>query len=187
MIIQSSGQPMQRRNPSAQFEETDEVDEDPWSGYVDTLEIEIASDETEAATAQVSPESFFSNGAADDDFAAAQARLDQRGQLLQQQQMLNLQRSASQQQHFFPHLNGQPGTNYGSSYYQPPAGGVPRQTAPLTHTAIAQAAAPASLTQADPFQQPEPGLPYEIDAWGNPILPENAELDAFGNLFYRYV
>lgn len=33
----------------------------------------------------------------------------------------------------------------------------------------------------DPLAPPQ-ALPYEIDSYGNPILPEGMELDAWGNL-----
>jgi len=139
---------------------TEEWDDDPWSGYADTLELNAQE-------------------AAQDEFAAAQARLASRGQALDQ--ALQQMPSSPVPMHF-PHLQSQgvnvhAGRVFGAQpgYYAPKP--VPVQT-PVTRPSVQ-----APVAEASPVEEP---LPYEIDAWGNPVLPEYAELDAFGNLFYRY-
>lgn len=196
MIIQSNSQRVQRRNTSAQVEE---VDDDPWSGYQDTLELEItAGGATEAAPASV--EAMFSNDAVDE-FAAAKARLKSRGKALQQQSIRDAQQRSLHQPRYFAHLeqhrhlgNHNAGRVYGvqPGYYQNSLNDYHRGR-PVTQQTVTTPALEAVQHQPEPVmsdsqvaQANQPQLPYEIDAWGNPILPENAELDAFGNMYYRY-
>ncbi|MBT9584760.1 hypothetical protein IV102_15560 [bacterium] len=173
MVIQSNRQPIQRQYSAGNNEE---VDEDPWSGYQDTLELDAAPSLQAPVCLQ-------------DDFAAAQARLEQRGQALQQQSARQMQQRSAQP-NYFPHLQGQgvnsnAGRVYGSQpgYYQPR---VPVIPSPTARPSIAPVQARIDPDPVDQGVQPTQSLPYEIDAWGNPILPENAELDVFGNMFFRY-
>lgn len=190
MIIQSNSQPVQRRGTSAQVEE---VDDDPWSGYQDTLELESTPGGSEAPAAAV--DTMFSNDAVDD-FAAAQARLQSRGQALQRQNLQEARQRSLRQPRYFAHLeqhrlgpNFNQGRVYGAQpgYYQNSLNEYHRGR-PVTQTAATPAVPDTEPVMSDSqvAQANQNQLPYEIDAWGNPVLPENAELDAFGNMYYRY-
>jgi hypothetical protein len=175
MKIQSTPQNMPSRPLAAAMEEDDE---DPWAGYQDTLEIE--SSPALAAGPCLPPV---------DDFAQAQARLAQRSQVLDQKNQWEMQRRSIQPQ-TFAHLNSQ-GINRragltDSAPPQPmtlPVGPRP----PVNARLPAPSPLPVEPDPAHPeFPSQDNPLPYEIDAWGNPILPEYAELDVYGNIYWNY-
>ena len=183
MIIQSNRPTTIQRQYSAG--DSEEVDDDPWSGYQDTLELDAAPDGLDSPPSQAA----VSAVCCQDDFAAAQARLEQRGQALQQQTLRQMQQRSAQP-NFFPHLQGQgvnsnAGRVYGnqSGYYQ---ARVPVTAGPTARPPIVPVQAPIDPDPVERAVQPTQSLPYEIDAWGNPVLPENAELDVYGNMFFRY-
>lgn len=184
MIIQSRIQQMRPTAASSAWTD-DEADDDPWSGYGDTLEMELNTSSQAApattTTASSGPQQTYVQtvdaSAVDqvDEFAAAGARLQQRGQDLHHQ---TLMRSARRQvPQYFPHLEqgfgyGVAGRGYAPSHQPPPV-----HYAPQPH----HQAPPQVISM-----QPDPqALPYEIDAYGNPILPDGMELDAWGNLVPR--
>lgn len=205
MIIQSRIQQMRQTAASSAWTD-DEADDDPWSGYGDTLEMELNTAPTQpaaepttatATTTTASPatqtytQTVDASGGFEDEFAAAGARLQQRGQDLHQQ---HLQRSARRQvPQYFAHLEqgygyGVAGRGYAPTHYYTPAP-APIQYAPhhQPHHHSPSTPPPATVPQVitmepDPLAPQPPALPYEIDAYGNPILPEGMELDAWGNL-----
>ncbi|MBX3166913.1 MAG: hypothetical protein KF760_05860 [Candidatus Eremiobacteraeota bacterium] len=159
----------------------DDGDDDPWSGYGDTLEMELTPNATATVSRPVACEPR------EDEFAAAEARLQQRGQDLHQQHLRRTARRQQQAPHYFPHL--EQGMNYGhglsgrgyapTHYYTPPPPPPVRYTPPVQHS-------PPAVIQVEPDPlDPAQTLPYEIDAYGNPILPDGMELDAWGNLVPR--
>lgn len=187
MIIQSRIPPTRATAVSNTWTD-DEGDDDPWSGYGDTLEMELTP---KAATPPVEPQPVAC-APREDEFAAAQARLEQRGMDLHQQHVRRTARRQQQAPHYFPHLeqgmnygHGLSGRGYAPTHYytpQPPAPvryATPVQPAPVHH-------APPAVIQMepDPLVAPQT-LPYEIDAYGNPILPDGMELDTWGNLVPR--
>ncbi|MFN8612564.1 MAG: hypothetical protein U0931_33800 [Vulcanimicrobiota bacterium] len=202
MIIQSRIQQMRQTAASSAWTD-DEADDDPWSGYGDTLEMELNSTSQAApATAVTPPTATASSGAEQvyvetvdasagfeqvDEFAAAGARLHQRSQDLHQQHVL---RSARRQvSNYFPHLEqgygyGLSGRGYAPTHYYTPAPAPVHYTPQPGHHATP--AVPQVINmEPDPLVGQPQALPYEIDAYGNPILPDGMELDAWGNLVPR--
>ena len=186
MIIQSRMQPP--RVAASNTWTDDDGDDDPWSGYGDTLEMELTPKAAAAAseeTYQPTAEQPIACAEPENDFAAACARLQQRGQDLHQQHVRQTARRQNPVPHYFPHLeNGQSfghgltGRGYAPSHIYAPAPTPVRHTPPPP-APVHQAPAVPQVIQVEPDPQ---GLPYEIDAYGNPILPEGMELDAWGNL-----
>lgn len=182
MIIQSRMQPP-RVAASSNTWTDDEGDDDPWSGYGDTLEMELTPRTTNSSA--VSAETYVPAVEPENEFAAAGARLQQRGQELHQQHVRQAARRQQPVPHYFPHLEqnlGLGGRGYGPTQYYTPAPTPVRHTPPPSVPAHHAPAAP-QVIQVEPDPQALPQtLPYEIDAYGNPILPEGMELDAWGNL-----
>ena len=187
MVIQSRNLPT-LRSTAAYVSTDDESDDDPWSGYGDTLEMEL---NTATPAASSPPEAQATACAEPDEFAAACARLQQRGDALQQRQLLHAARRPQPLQRYFPHLEQGHGYGLGPRGYAPaqPYTPAPRavQYAPPAAAHQMPAPVPAVLNiEPDPLTAPPAlALPYEIDAWGNPILPEGMDLDAWGNLVPR--
>lgn len=160
----------------------EDPEDDPWSGYQETLELESTPRTGESVSAQALDALFDSQVA--DEFAAAEARLQARGQQLHEQQLAQqAQRQRVQQlmNNHFPHLQT-PGVNYHAG------------TLPMTRTTpalVGVATTPFSSPQparnpvAAPLMEQPSTLPYELDAWGNPILPEGASLDYWGQIVYE--
>lgn len=188
MIIQSRMQ--QTRQTAATSAWTDdEADDDPWSGYGDALEMDLTPRATPAAAESQETYVPAARQPVEDEFAAAGARLQQRGQDLHQQQVQRTARRQARNGHYFPHLDqgfnygghGLTGRGYAPSQYTPPAPTPVRYTPPPaapTHHQAPAAPPPAPA----PVEEAPPALPYDIDAYGNPILPDGMELDAWGNL-----
>ena len=189
MIIQSRMQQMRQTAASHAWTD-DEADDDPWSGYGHALEMDLTPGATSVAVAE-SQETFLPTPAAEcpplvDEFAAAGARLQQRGQDLHQQHLQRNARRQAHSQHYFPHLDqnvggyghGLTGRGYAPSNYVAPAPTPVRYTPPTTPVHHA----PPPPPPVAPVEEAPPALPYDIDAYGNPILPEGMELDAWGNL-----
>jgi len=195
MIIQSRMQPP--RVAASNTWTDDEGDDDPWSGYGDTLEMELtptaattntsAGEETYAPTAQATIDQPIAYEEPENEFAAAAGRLHQRGHDLLQQHVRQTARRQNPVPHYFPHLEqnlgfGHGGRGYAPSPYYTPAPTQVRYTPPPPPP-VHHAPAVPQVIQVEPDPQTPPqGLPYEIDAYGNPILPEGMELDAWGNL-----
>jgi hypothetical protein len=205
MIIQSRIQQMRQTAASSAWTD-DEADDDPWSGYGDTLEMELNTAPAQAATTttatatptptpapatQTYTQTVEASACADqvDEFAAAGARLQQRGQDLHQQHLRSPRRQVPQ---YFAHLEqgygyGVAGRGYAPTHYYTPSP-APVQYVPQYHHQPPHHVPPASSVpqvitmEPDPLAPQQPALPYEIDAYGNPILPEGMELDAWGNL-----
>ena len=206
MIIQSRNMPA-LRNSAAYASTDDEADDDPWSGYGDTLEMELntgtpttsspetfATQEIQATSnpflelaATTCPEFAQTDYAEPDEFAAAGARLQQRGDALTQRQLQHAARRPQQPQQYFPHLEQGYGYGLGGRAYAPtphytPA---PRPVQYAPPTPVHQVPTVINI-EANPLAAPEvEALPYEIDAYGNPILPPGMELDPWGNLIPR--
>ena len=183
MIIQSRMQPPSVAASSNTWTD-DEGDDDPWSGYGDTLEMELTP-AAATTTAEATTSQPIACEEPENEFAAAAGRLHQRGHDLYQQQVRQTARRQNPVPHYFPHLeqnlgfgNGLSGRGYAPSHYYTPAPTPVRYTPPAP-APVQQAPAVPQVIQVEPDPQT---LPYEIDAYGNPILPEGMELDAWGNL-----
>ena len=190
MIIQSRNLPT-LRSSAAYVSTDDEADDDPWSGYGDTLEMELNT-VTPAAPQEVQSTATQSvNCDETDEFAAAGARLQQRGDALHQRHLQHAARRPQQPPQYFAHLEqgygyGLSGRGYAPTHYYTPAS-RPVQYAPPAPVHAVPTSVPAVINmEPDPLVSPEAQtLPYEIDAYGNPILPEGMELDPWGNLTPR--
>jgi len=196
MIIQSRNMPT-LRSTAAYVSTDDEADDDPWSGYGDTLEMEL---NTVTPTAS-SPETFAPQEVQasanelvgcdqPDEFAAANARLQQRGDALHQRHLQHVARRPQQPPQYFAHLEqgygyGLSGRAYAPTHYYTPGPRQVQYAPPPVHHVPTPVPAIINL-EPDPLVTPEvQALPYEIDAYGNPILPEGMELDPWGNLIPR--
>ncbi len=186
MIIQSRIPPTRATAVSNTWND-DEGDDDPWSGYGDTLEMEL----TPKAAAPAAAPAPVACAPREDEFAAAQARLQQRSLELQQQHLRRNARRQQQAPQYFPHLeqgpnfgNGLPGRGYAPVQYYPPQPAAPVRYTPPVQAPVHQAPPAVLPIEPDPLAAPQT-LPYEIDAYGNPILPDGMELDAWGNLVPR--
>lgn len=193
MIIQSRMQPT-RVAASSNIWADDEGDDDPWSGYGDTLEMQLTptsstpSKETCAQSVGATVAQPVACEGPENEFAAAGARLQQREQDLQQQHLrLAARRHVPQ---YFPHLeqnvnfgHGLTGRGYAPTHNYTPSAPAVRYTppTPAQHTPVVPQ---VIQVEPDPLASPQT-LPYEIDAYGNPILPDGMELDAWGNLVPR--
>lgn len=189
MIIQSRMPPTRMSGASNTWTD-DDGDDDPWSGYGDTLEMELTPKTSSPAAPPPQP---VACQPVENEFAAAQARLQQRSQELHQQHLRRTARRQQQAPQYFPHL--EQGMNFGpglsgrgylpAQYYTPQPQAPVRYAPPVQPPAPAHHAPPAVIqVEPDPAAAPQT-LPYEIDAYGNPILPDGMELDAWGNLVPR--
>ena len=178
------------RNTAAYVSTDDEADDDPWSGYGDTLEMELNTVPTSAETyspqeVQATSNDFVSSEEPDE-FTAAHARLNQRGQNLHQQQLRQVAHRPQHPPQYFPHLEqgyGLSGRGYAPTHYYTPAPRPVQYNPPSPVHHVAPTVPQFINIEPDPLapQQPQ-ALPYEIDPYGNPILPEGVELDPWGNL-----
>lgn len=195
-------------------------DDDAWSGYGDTLELESHDYGPENST-QVDNDAFASPNPAPiespqvaNEFAAAEARLNERGRILEERQRMQARRPNLVN---LQHLNGgygassymgpggyagsgypgsgYPGSGYAGSGYRPSpygrhVGGYrPHASAvpavmDASHAADGYNLAGTTAAGYPPPVDPTTGQPYPLDSWGNPILPPGAELDAYGNIIY---
>lgn len=187
-------------------------DDDGWSSLADTLEIESHDLGTTESTKEVSNDAFASPAAIKNEFAAAKKRLRERQTVLdaQQRQLANRPNPVNLQHlqgHHTPYGSYRGGSTYGSQP-QTYGSGYHSRTWNSGYPAPPVAANPPPVINAadgvNSFSvtsgydsnalganglpipvDPSTGLPVQVDAWGNPILPAGAQVDEYNNIVYR--